>query len=190
MPKTIKKETEPKKKRGRPKGSKSKKISSKPVKLGKEILAPAKAIQVEKFEIAPRPKKFVKRDYHYAVGRRKQAIARVRFYQSGTGEIKVNKLDYREYFPYFAWQKIVLDPLTSLGLEGKGSFSIKVSGGGKKGQSEAIRLGIARVFNDVDRGGYRLTLKKLGYLSRDSRVKERKKYGLKRARRAPQWQKR
>jgi len=123
------------------------------------------------------------------VGRRKSAVARIKFIPQGKGEIIINGKKLEEYFPTFELQEIITTPLKLLGLKGKTDFSILVRGGGKKGQAEAARLGIARALQDYD-NSYRKTLKVAGFLTRDPRVKERKKPGLKRARRAPQWQKR
>ncbi len=126
--------------------------------------------------------------YVYAVGRRKESSARVRLY-SGKGRITINKKEYRQYFPIFYLQKKVLEPLRLTKLLNKFDISIKVTGGGIRGQAEAIRLGIARclIKHDVK---LRPSLKAAGFLKRDARVKERKKPGLKRARKAPQWAKR
>lgn len=138
----------------------------------------------------PRPAaKPVHRSYRFAVGRRKSAVARVRFFEKGSGVFQINGRSHDTYFPTFELKKIVRDPL-DLTQVGMGSdFSIKVSGGGKRGQAEAVRLGISRVLVKFQ-PDLRATLKHAGFLTRDPRVKERKKYGLKRARRAPQWQKR
>lgn len=130
-----------------------------------------------------------KKDFIYAVGRRKSASARVRYYKKGSGEIIVNNQNFKIYFPYFTWQQIVTQPLEMSNKEKEGKIVVKVKGGGKMGQAESIRLGITRVLVQLD-PDLRKTLKKAGFLTRDPRVKERKKYGLKRARRAPQWQKR
>ncbi len=134
-------------------------------------------------------KRAVKRTYTFAVGRRKEAIARVRWQAEGKGEMTVNGRTLAEYFPVIEQQQLVRSPLTLTQLEQAGSITVKVAGGGSQGQAEAVRLGIARVLviRDAD---LRLVLKRAGFLRRDPRVKERKKYGLKRARRAPQWQKR
>lgn len=135
-------------------------------------------------------KRDVKRTYIFAVGRRKEAVARVRWHQKvGAGEITVNDRALAHYFPTNELQQLVRDPLTLTHQEKTGSYTVKVAGGGIQGQAEAVRLGIARtlVKDDAD---LRIVLKRAGFLRRDPRVKERKKYGLKRARRAPQWQKR
>ncbi len=123
-----------------------------------------------------------------AVGRRKSAAARVRL-EKGKGTIVVNGMPYEKYFPYFQLQEIVMSPLKMLGKEKDYDISVKVQGGGKNGQARAVQLGIARalvIWNEE----FRKTLKTLSLLTRDARVKERKKPGLKKARRAPQWSKR
>ncbi|OGK11050.1 MAG: 30S ribosomal protein S9 [Candidatus Riflebacteria bacterium GWC2_50_8] len=130
----------------------------------------------------------MRRTYLFAVGRRKTAIARVRLYQNGTGAITVNGKAFAEYFPLQTWQTIVKQPLELSGYT-RGDFSVKVGGGGVQSQAESVRHGISRVLLLAD-PELRKTLKPAGLLTRDARVKERKKYGLKRARRAPQWQKR
>lgn len=127
--------------------------------------------------------------YIFAVGRRKSAVARVRFYKDGAGEITVNDKSLNEYFQYFQFQNIVLEPLKLTGKEKEGHYTIKVTGGGTRGQADSIRLGISRILLLMDKN-IRPTLKAQKLLTRDPRVKERKKYGLKKARRAPQWQKR
>lgn len=127
--------------------------------------------------------------YVYAVGRRKTAIARVRLFPKGSGKFLVNNKDYAEFFPYFTWQENLEAPLEAVGQKGKFDVEIKVEGGGPLGQSEACRLGIARCLVEMDEGN-RKPLRAAGYMTRDPRAKERKKYGLKRARRAPQWSKR
>ncbi len=123
-----------------------------------------------------------------SVGRRKCAGARVRV-DKGTGKIIINGKPFAEYFPYFELRDIVMAPLKALAKEKDLDFSVKVAGGGKKGQAVAVQLGIARalmLWNE----DFKKTLKTLGFLTRDARVKERKKPGLKKARRAPQWSKR
>ncbi len=129
------------------------------------------------------------RPYYEAVGRRKSAVARVRLYGSGEGKITVGTKTMAERFPTMELQEIIRAPLKSAGQDGQMDVSIHVNGGGVRGQAEAARLGIGRallLLNPL----LRKPLKKEGFLRRDARVKERKKYGLKRARRAPQWQKR
>lgn len=129
-----------------------------------------------------------KSDVCRAVGRRKCASARVRI-DKGTGIITVNGKPLNEYLPYFEMQDTVLAPLKALGKVKDFDISVKIVGGGKKGQSIAIQHGIARtlLFWNED---FKKTLKTMGFLTRDPRVKERKKPGLKKARRAPQWSKR
>lgn len=124
-----------------------------------------------------------------AVGRRKEAVARVRLQKQGTGVITVNGRPLEQYFPTMDFRLPVLQPLQLAGLEKEFDVSVKVVGGGKVGQSEAIRLGIARALVEYDEN-YRKQMRPAGFLTRDARVKERKKYGLKKARRAPQFSKR
>lgn len=127
--------------------------------------------------------------YKESVGRRKRAVARVRYFAKGEGEILVNDQPYRAYFPTFQLQQFIEQPFTVTQMAKKGTVTVHVAGGGKKSQAEAVRLGIARVLVDVNEENKKL-LKAEGFLTRDARKKERKKPGLKRARRAPQWQKR
>ncbi|HEX5729496.1 30S ribosomal protein S9 [Microbacterium sp.] len=124
-----------------------------------------------------------------AVGRRKQAIARVRIVP-GTGVITVNGRTFEDYFPNKLHQQLVKDPFTVLNLTDAYDVIARISGGGPSGQAGALRLGIARSLNGIDVDNNRATLKKAGFLSRDARVKERKKAGLKKARKAPQYSKR
>jgi small subunit ribosomal protein S9 len=124
-----------------------------------------------------------------AVGRRKQAIARVRIVP-GSGVITVNGRSFEDYFPNKLHQQLVTDPFTVLNLTDAYDVIARISGGGPSGQAGALRLGIARSLNGIDEENNRATLKKAGFLSRDARVKERKKAGLKKARKAPQYSKR
>ena len=124
-----------------------------------------------------------------AVGRRKQAIARVRLIP-GEGSFTVNGRELAEYFPNKLHQQLITDPFTLLGLTGAYDVIARISGGGPSGQAGALRLGIARALNEIDAENNRPTLKKAGFLSRDARIKERKKAGLKKARKAPQYSKR
>ena len=127
-------------------------------------------------------------DVYRSIGRRKGAAARVKV-DKGAGAITVNGVAYTQYFPYFEWQQIVSAPLKALSKEKDLDISVRVVGGGKKGQATAVQHGIARaliLWNE----DFKKTLKSLGFLTRDARVKERKKFGLKKARRAPQWAKR
>ena len=124
-----------------------------------------------------------------ATGRRKQAIARVRIVP-GTGEWKINGRTLEQYFPNKVHQQIVNEPLTLLELDGAYDVLVRVHGGGPSGQAGAVRLGVARSLNGVDEELNRPALKKAGFLTRDARVPERKKAGLKKARKAPQYSKR
>jgi small subunit ribosomal protein S9 len=124
-----------------------------------------------------------------AVGRRKQAIARVRLIP-GSGTITINGRTFEDYFPNKLHQQLVTDPFTVLNLTGAYDVIARIQGGGPSGQAGALRLGIARALNGIDVENNRPTLKKAGFLSRDARVKERKKAGLKKARKAPQYSKR
>lgn len=124
-----------------------------------------------------------------AVGRRKQAIARVRLVP-GSGTITVNGRTLEDYFPNKLHQQLINDPFTLLQLDGSYDVIARITGGGPSGQAGALRLGIARALNGIDVENNRPALKKAGFLSRDARVKERKKAGLKKARKAPQYSKR
>ena len=125
--------------------------------------------------------------YFYGTGRRKDSVARVRVY-TGTGKITINDRDIDNYFGLETLKLIVRSPLVLLGLEGKYDVVVRVSGGGVSGQAGALRHGIARAL--LEAGDYRAELKRAGYLTRDSRMVERKKYGLKKARKRPQFSKR
>lgn len=145
----------------------------------------AKAAEPEKKPTEETPKKGV---YFYAMGRRKTASAKIRAYEN-SNQFTVNSKPFSAYFKTKDLQKIVLTPLSLLGLEKKVGFEIFISGGGTHSQAEAVRHGIARTLilrNPEDKS----VLKKAGLLTRDPRVKERKKPGLRRARRGPQWAKR
>ncbi len=124
----------------------------------------------------------------YGTGRRKKSIARV-YMTTGKGNITINKRPIDEYFGLETLKVIVRQPLVATETEGKYDINVNVKGGGFTGQAGAIRHGIARALLKVD-DEFRVTLKKAGYLTRDPRMKERKKYGLKAARRAPQFSKR
>jgi len=126
--------------------------------------------------------------YYYGTGKRKSAIAQVRLYP-GEGGVVVNNKPAEEVFPWESWHLLVLQPLKVTGMMDKFNVVAKVHGGGIVGQAAALRHGIARALLVSDEG-LRRTLRQYGLLTRDSRVKESKKYGLKRARRAPQYTKR
>ncbi|MEY4648353.1 MAG: hypothetical protein RL009_769 [Actinomycetota bacterium] len=123
------------------------------------------------------------------LGRRKEAIARVRIVP-GTGVIKVNGRDLADYFPNKLHQQLITDPFTVLDLKNQYDVIARINGGGVAGQAGALRLGIARALNEIDRDNNRPALKKAGFLKRDARVIERKKAGLKKARKASQFSKR
>ena len=127
--------------------------------------------------------------YFYGTGRRKDSVARVRVY-AGTGKITINDRDLDNYFGLETLKLIVRAPLVLLGVEDKFDVVVRVAGGGISGQAGAIRLGVARALNAIDRDANRAALKKAGFLTRDARVVERKKAGLHKARRAPQFSKR
>ncbi|MBG6226210.1 small subunit ribosomal protein S9 [Arthrobacter sp. CAN_A2] len=124
-----------------------------------------------------------------AVGRRKEAVARVRLVP-GTGKWIVNGRELADYFPNKLHQQEVNDPFKLLELDGAYDVIARIHGGGPSGQAGALRLGVARTLNDIDRENNRPALKKAGFLTRDARVIERKKAGLKKARKAPQYSKR
>ena len=125
---------------------------------------------------------------YYGTGRRKSSVARV-YLMPGTGKITINKRDIDDYFGLDTLKLIVRQPLELTDTTAKFDVKVTVKGGGFTGQAGAIRHGISRALLEAD-SDYRPTLKKAGYLTRDPRMKERKKYGLKAARRAPQFSKR
>ena len=126
--------------------------------------------------------------YFYGTGRRKNSVARVRVY-NGTGKITINDRDIDNYFGLETLKLVVRSPLAVAGVEGKFDIVVRVGGGGVSGQAGAIRHGLSRALLQYD-AELRPALKKAGFLTRDPRMKERKKYGLKAARRAPQFSKR
>ena len=132
-----------------------------------------------------------KKPYHYGTGRRKASIARVHLFPGGTGEVTINGRSIDDYFGLDTLKLIVNQPLNldAINLMGRVDIRATVSGGGVTGQAGAIRHGIARALLLMDEN-YRPALKAAGFLTRDPRMKERKKYGLKAARRAPQFSKR
>ena len=130
-----------------------------------------------------------KRQYQYGTGRRKSSVARVRVYENGTGSIIINGRDIEEYFGLETLKMVVRQPMVATETIGKFDVVCTVAGGGVTGQAGAIRHGISRALLGVN-PEFRATLKAAGFLTRDPRMKERKKYGLKAARRAPQFSKR
>ncbi len=126
--------------------------------------------------------------YYYGTGRRKSSVARVRVY-NGTGKITINNRDIDDYFGLETLKLIVRQPIELLGINGQYDLVVRVVGGGVSGQAGAIRHGVSRALLQLDENN-RAALKKAGFLTRDPRMKERKKYGLKAARRAPQFSKR
>ena len=129
------------------------------------------------------------RPFFYGTGRRKSSVARVRLYQ-GTGKVTINGRDIDDYFGLETLKLIVRQPLNLTELTEKFDIECRVAGGGVTGQAGAIRHGVARALLQYDSENLRSALKKAGFLTRDPRMKERKKYGLKAARRAPQFSKR
>ncbi len=130
-----------------------------------------------------------KKKYFYGTGRRKSSVARVRVYENGTGSITINGRDINEYFGLDTLKLIVNQPLVTTAMVGKVDIVVTVAGGGVSGQAGAIRHGISRALILLN-PEFRPALKAAGFLTRDPRMKERKKYGLKAARRAPQFSKR
>lgn len=175
------KKTTKKKKRAKVVRVKKKTQVRKKGKVSKK--APAKAKEKPKLA-ALKPVRFFE-----AIGRRKTAIARVRLFTQGEKSFLVDEKPYQNYFPTQELQQVASASLTTMKCFDKFRISAKVKGGGMHAQAEALRHGIARalvLFNP----NFRKRLKRAGYLTRDPRMRERKKFGLKRARRAPQWQKR
>lgn len=133
--------------------------------------------------------KTAEKSYFYGLGRRKTSVARVRIYK-GKGEIKINDRDEKSYFGGLdSLTEKILSPLALTGNQGKFDISAKVDGGGVSSQADAILLGVSRALLKSDEG-LKATLRKAGFLTRDPRIKERKKPGLRRARKAPQFSKR
>ena len=145
--------------------------------------------QIAKIESLP---SIEKDSYIEAVGRRKRAVARVRIWQNNNQKefaILINEKNYKDYFKDFELQKIIESPIKKIKAQKAYKLTIKVQGGGKKGQAEAIRLGIARALVLLN-PEWKLKFKKVGFLTRDPREIERKKYGKRKARKREQWQKR
>ncbi|KPJ56085.1 30S ribosomal protein S9 [Parcubacteria bacterium DG_74_2] len=127
--------------------------------------------------------------YIEATGRRKTAVARVRLWTKGKKELLVNNKPYENYFSTFELQQVAKSALSKMKSLDRFRISVRVKGGGLHSQAEAVRHGVSRVLV-IFNPDYKKRLRKAGYLTRDPRMRERKKFGLKRARRAPQWQKR
>jgi len=146
-------------------------------------------------EVGAKSSKEAAKIYFEGIGRRKRAIARVRILTAGpadsmeTGNFSVNGRSYKEYFPTLNLQRIVEDPFSKLKSLNRFTGTVRVSGGGINAQAEAVRMGTSRALVIFDMN-FRKKLKKSGFLKRDPREVERKKFGLKKARRAPQWSKR
>ncbi len=151
----------------------------KPIKTKKATVKPVKEAAVE----SAKPRK-----YFEATGRRKTSIARSRIFK-GDGKITVNDKDYKDYFFLKKYQIVVRSPLEALNIAENFSATVKVLGGGITGQAEAVRHSLSRALVKLN-PNYKKRLRKAEYLTRDPRAVERKKYGLKKARRAPQWAKR
>ena len=130
-----------------------------------------------------------KKKYFYGTGRRKSSVARVRVYENGTGSVIINGRDINDYFGLETLKLVVNQPLVAADLVGKVDLVVTVTGGGVSGQAGAIRHGLSRALVTLN-PEYRATLKAAGFMTRDPRMKERKKYGLKAARRAPKFSKR
>ena len=130
-----------------------------------------------------------KKKYFYGTGRRKSSVARVRVYENGTGSVIINGRDINDYFGLDTLKLVVNQPLVAADLVGPVDLVVTVTGGGVSGQAGAIRHGLSRALVTLN-PEYRATLKAAGFMTRDPRMKERKKYGLKAARRAPQFSKR
>jgi small subunit ribosomal protein S9 len=130
-----------------------------------------------------------KRSYHYSAGKRKTAIARIKLFEDGKGELTVNGKSFKEYFQTDLQIENAIAPLALTEQKSKYDIEAQVEGGGKSAQADAVRLGITRALLAIN-PDWRIELKRAGFLRRDSRTKERKKPGLHRARRAPQFSKR
>ncbi len=130
-----------------------------------------------------------KKKYFYGTGRRKSSVARVRVFENGNGTITINGRDINDYFGLDTLKLVVNQPLVTTSMVGKVDVAVTVAGGGVSGQAGAIRHGISRALVLLN-PEFRPALKAAGFLTRDPRMKERKKYGLKAARRAPQFSKR
>lgn len=164
---------------------------TKAVKVAKPEKA-EKVVKVEKETKAPKMAKKSDEKYFYAVGRRKTSVAQVRLFvdeKATDNDLIVNGKKFKEYFPMISSQNSFLAPLKTVGMQGKFRMTVLVRGGGITGQVEAARLGVARALVVFD-GELKKSLKDLGLMTRDAREVERKKAGLKKARKSPQWAKR
>ena len=188
--KTTKKKTAAKKapapKMSRPKPSLA--VADRPKKekieaVNPEVLPVIEPMLADSAELKGAPR------YFYAIGRRKRASAIVRLFTRGSGEITINKSPWEKYFPTKQLTQVVEAPLIEAGQRNNVNVEVTVEGGGKQGQAGAVSLGISRALLKLN-PVFRRALRRHGFLTRDSREKERKKYGLKKARRAPQFAKR
>ena len=182
-----------KKKTTKTKETKTKKASAKKAPVKKTLTKKTSAKKTPTKKTLVKKVKKVKR-YYEAVGRRKRAVARVRLFtcqpfEDEKGKILVNEKSYIDFFPTLELQQIVISPLKKMKSFNRFEATVKVKGGGIRGQAEAIRHGLSRTLVKFN-SDFSKKLKRAGYLTRDSRRKERKKPGLKKARRAPQWKKR
>jgi len=171
----------------------NKKVKTKEIKKPKEEVKTKETKETKK-EVKKKVKKVEKKKeinrYYESQGRRKTSVARVRIWSSkDNDEFLINKKPLNKYFPNFVLQEVAKASLKKMGLESNFKVSVIVKGGGLFSQAEAIRHGIARSLVDFN-SEFRKKLKKAGYLTRDSRMRERKKFGLKRARKSPRWSKR
>ena len=182
MTPTKKSDDKPTKKKAASPAAAAKKAPAKKKATGKKAIAKKASAEAGKAE---RPIG----NYVYALGRRKEASAQTRLYLEGSGKLTVNGKKFDVYFSTLEQRQALLDPLLAAGRDKSVDVDFRIMGGGLKGQAEAARLGLSRALLKLD-PELRQTLKALGYLTRDAREKERKKYGLKKARRAPQWAKR
>ena len=177
----------------KPQSSSSKKVAKEQASKVSDTPEPKKTIQAQKHEKKEKKEKEVASSkpgrYWEAVGRRKTAVARVRLFTKGEKEIIVNGKPYQEYFTIKELEQSVVDPLVRMRNLEKFRVQILVSGGGIRGQAEAARHGISRALVKFN-PDFKKRLKRAGFIIRDPRMKERKKFGLKSARRAPQWKKR
>ncbi len=170
------------------------KLETKKSLTKKKTTKKTKGEKINKKVIKEKPKKIIKAElkpsrYFEAVGRRKTSQARVKLFTQGEKEIIINQRSLKDYFPTLELQQIATDPLKKMKCKDQFRVLVITRGGGIHSQSEAVRLGVARALLKFN-PDFRKKLKKIGFLTRDSRMRERKKFGLKRARRAPQWQKR